>query len=60
MILSLTWKGMDDDERSQKKSSPWNITGSDKSSNLAAIGGGRTIPTSKTNGSGIDGMFGGQ
>lgn len=53
-------EGMDDDERSQKKSSPWNIGGSDKSPSLAAIGGGRTIPTNKTNGSGIDGMFGGQ
>ncbi|KAF7890627.1 hypothetical protein EAF00_008942 [Botryotinia globosa] len=53
-------EGMDDDERSQKKSSPWNIAGSDKSPSLAAIGGGRTIPTNKTNGSGIDGMFGGQ
>ncbi|TEY35160.1 hypothetical protein BOTCAL_0602g00020 [Botryotinia calthae] len=53
-------EGMDDEERSQKKSSPWNIAGSDKSPSLAAIGGGRTIPTNKTNGSGIDGMFGGQ
>ncbi|TGO31625.1 hypothetical protein BHYA_0475g00030 [Botrytis hyacinthi] len=53
-------EGMDDDERSQKKSSPWNIAGSDKNPSLAAIGGGRSIPTNKTNGSGIDGMFGGQ
>lgn len=51
----------DDDERSQKRSSgPWNIVGSNKSPSLGAVGGGRNIPAKKTNGSGLDGMFGGR
>ncbi|CAD6451552.1 40bfed75-a4ab-4ba1-98c9-b58317d531c5 [Sclerotinia trifoliorum] len=53
-------EGMDDDERSQKRSSPWNIAGSNKSPSLGAVGGGRSIPANKTNGSGLDGMFGGR
>ncbi|KAI9643186.1 hypothetical protein NHQ30_007802 [Ciborinia camelliae] len=42
-------EGMDDDEKSQKRSSgPWTIVGNNKSSNLGAVGGGRNIPANKT------------
>lgn len=54
-------EGMDDDEKSQKRSSgPWNITGGNKSPSLGAVGGGRTTSSNKTNGNGLDGMFGGR
>lgn len=54
-------EGMDDDEKSQKKSSgAWNIGGSSKSPSLGAVGGGRNNSANKTNGSGLDGMFGGR